>query len=222
MATKSKIVTLRKKELFTTTLVIAEKCDITHEAVIKLTRKFINDLNSVGLVRFQIRARLSGVHGGGDTEFAELDDYAAMLLLTYMRNSEIVARFKLNLITEFKRMREILLDPNRAKDIQNKRDAHAPMMDALLYAREKNGLKYPSREFFMHENILCNEVLTGNHGGLNEDDLDSYDLKLLKALRYHNGILAQESLNALWREAKLKEFAENYRKKHPHLKLLKS
>lgn len=215
-----KLVQTRKDTIFTTSLVIAENCGVEHKATIQLIRKFINDLNTVGRVTFQM---LPFATAGGmqKQEIAELDDYAAMLLLTYMRNSEVVAKFKLNLITEFKRMREILNDPNRATAIQHKRDSHAPMMNAVIFAREKAGLNYPSKYVFMNENLLCNCALTGKWSAIKESELDTYDISLLEAVRYHNGILAQHSLDPVVREKELLEFIEGYKTKKPRLRLVK-
>jgi len=213
----NKIVQIRKSVIFTTTLIIAENCGVTHEATIKLVRKFLLDLQKVGLVGFQIRLNKQG----SATEFAELDDYAAMLLLTYMRNTEVVAKFKLDLITEFKRMRDALNDPNRANAIKHKRAAHNPMMDAVIFAHDLAGIEPPSKMDFISENLLCNMAVTGNWAAAKEVELDSYELKMLEAIRYHNGILVQHNISIADRVMKLKAYAENYRKKHPHLKLLK-
>ena len=216
----NKIVQIRKSVVFTTTLIIAENCDVTHEAVIKLTRRFLEDLNKVGRVRFEIRP-FETAGGMQKQEIAELDDYAAMLLLTYMRNSEVVAKFKLDLITEFKRMREILTDPTRKSAIQQKRSAHNPMMDAVIFARENFGLNYPSQQVFANENLLCNFVLTGKWSAIDERELDAYDAKLLEAIRWHNGLLAQNNLDPVAREKALIEFTEKYKIKKPRLRLLK-
>jgi phage antirepressor YoqD-like protein len=58
------------------------------------------------LVGFQIQPRLSGQHGGGDAEYACLNEQQATLLLTYMRNNEIVRNFKKALVKAFYEMRQ--------------------------------------------------------------------------------------------------------------------
>lgn len=85
-------------EAVTTSLAIAEGAQVEHASVIKLVRNNLNDFNEFGLVRFEIRPRLKGQHGGGDTEYAILNEQQATLLFSYMRNSEIVKQFKIRLV----------------------------------------------------------------------------------------------------------------------------
>lgn len=65
-----------EKTINTTSLIISENCQVTHQAVLRMVKKFENDLKEVGLVGFEIRAREKGKHGGGDVEVALLDDKA--------------------------------------------------------------------------------------------------------------------------------------------------
>lgn len=99
------IVTLTNDQPVTTTIAIAEGTKVDHASVIKLVRTYKADLEEFGLVRFEIRPRLEGQHGGGAVEYAELNEQQATLILTYMRNSEIVRTFKKRLVKEFWEMR---------------------------------------------------------------------------------------------------------------------
>jgi phage regulator Rha-like protein len=104
-ATQSGIVIASHGENITTTLAVAEGTGVEHASVIRLVRANLADLEEFGLVRFQIRARSAGQHGGGDVEYAELNEQQATLILTYMRNSEVVRSFKKRLVREFWEMR---------------------------------------------------------------------------------------------------------------------
>jgi phage regulator Rha-like protein len=79
-----------------------------HASVIRLVRKHQKSLEELGLVRFQIRPRRAGQHGGGDVEFALLNEHQSALLISLMRNTETVIDFKVALIKEFFRMRDDL------------------------------------------------------------------------------------------------------------------
>jgi phage regulator Rha-like protein len=79
-----------------------------HASVIKLVRKHQRSMEELGLVRFQIRPRRTGQHGGGDVEFALLNEHQTALLISLMRNTEKVVDFKVALIKEFFRMRDAL------------------------------------------------------------------------------------------------------------------
>lgn len=95
------IVTIKDGDAVTTTLAIAEGTLNDHASVITLARRYQSDLEDFGLVRFEIRPREAGQHGGGDTEYAILNEPQSTLLLTFMRNTDIVRAFKKKLVREF-------------------------------------------------------------------------------------------------------------------------
>ena len=101
----AELVVIRGDELVTSTLAVAAGTANFHESVIKLVRTHEKDFAEFGLVRFEIRPRVAGQHGGGETEYALLNEDQATLLITYMRNSEIVRRFKIALVRSFGEMR---------------------------------------------------------------------------------------------------------------------
>ncbi len=105
------LIVVKDGQPVTTTLAIATGTGTTHEAVIKLVRTYSADLEEFGLVRFEIAARSQGQHGGGDTEYAVLNEEQASLVMSYMRNSEIVRQFKKALIRGFFDMRARLRAP---------------------------------------------------------------------------------------------------------------
>lgn len=110
-------------------------------------------------------------------------------------------------------------DPIRSLEIQEKRDAHSPMMKALIFARKAVG-KETTENHFKNENLFCNRALTGEWKPLDESDLDAYDLRLLKAIRFHNMILMQYNLRQSERKTALDEYVADYRAKKPRLKLV--
>ncbi len=97
----SALVRLAGDTAVTDSLAIADGTDLDHASVIKLVRTYTTDLQDFGLVRFEIRPRLTEQHGGGDVEFAILNEQQATLLITYMRNSDIVRGFKKRLVKAF-------------------------------------------------------------------------------------------------------------------------
>lgn len=113
---------------FTTSLVIAEQTGNEHASIIKLVRDNAIDLDEVGTLRFQIAKS-----GGRPTEFAVLDEPAAALLMTYLRNTPKVKDFKKRLVLGFYEMRQLLLgieridltDPIAAIEAANTRSQQA-------------------------------------------------------------------------------------------------
>lgn len=94
----------------TTSMRIANGTDNEHASVLLLIRKNLDDFNEFGLVRFEIAPRPAGQHGGGDVTVAILNEEHATLLLTYMRNSDVVRDFKKRLVREFYAMRQLLAE----------------------------------------------------------------------------------------------------------------
>ena len=99
---------------FTTSLVIAAETGNEHASVMRLVRENLADLNEGGMVRFEIRPRPEGQHGGGDVQYAQLDEPAAALLMTYFRNNPVVKEFKKRLVAGFYMMRRALAEQQEA------------------------------------------------------------------------------------------------------------
>lgn len=89
----------------TTSIAIAEGTKTDHASVIKLVRAYQADLEEFGMVGFEIQPKTPGVRGGSDTEYAVMNEQQATLLITYMRNSDIVRSFKKRLVKDFWDMR---------------------------------------------------------------------------------------------------------------------
>jgi phage regulator Rha-like protein len=88
-------------------LSLAEGVGNEHKAVIQLIRQNIDDLQEFGLVEFQILPRLQGKHGGSEVQYALLNEQQSTLLLTYMRNNDVVRVFKKRLIKAFYDLRTV-------------------------------------------------------------------------------------------------------------------
>lgn len=103
----SELVLLHHNEPMTTSLAIAEGTENTHKAVIQLVRKYVADLQEFGPLAFEMAVARPG-RGGEATEYAYLNEPQATLLITYLRNSETVRRFKIALVKAFYEMRDRL------------------------------------------------------------------------------------------------------------------
>ncbi|WP_237112611.1 Rha family transcriptional regulator [Mycobacteroides abscessus] len=84
----------------TTSLLIAQGTGHEHASVIRLVRDNLGDLQDFGRVGFEIRpfATAGGIQR---REVAILGEEHATLLLTYMRNNQVVREFKKRLVREF-------------------------------------------------------------------------------------------------------------------------
>lgn len=94
-------------EPFTTSLVIAGETGNEHRAVLQLIRANLDDLNEIGRVAFEMRP-FETPGGTQRREVAELDEPAAALLMTYLRNGPVTKHFKKRLVAAFYAMRSML------------------------------------------------------------------------------------------------------------------
>lgn len=94
------------EQLFTTSEIIAERAGIEHRAVLQLITNFGDDLSEFGTIAFEMRKS-----GGRPTRFAKLNEQQSTLLLTYLRNTEIVRQFKKDLVKGFYEMAQELQGP---------------------------------------------------------------------------------------------------------------
>lgn len=84
----------------TTSLAIAEGTQNEHRAVLQLARTYLADLEEFGGVAFEMRP-FDTLGGMQKREVAILNEQQSTLLLTYMRNSDIVRQFKKALVRAF-------------------------------------------------------------------------------------------------------------------------
>ncbi len=94
------LVTLSGDTAVTCTLAISEGTGTQHKNVLDLVRTYHEDLEEFGRVAFETHPFTTA--GGIQTrEVAQLNEQQATLLLTYMRNSQIVRSFKKSLVRAF-------------------------------------------------------------------------------------------------------------------------
>lgn len=215
---KTDLVHVNHGKPFTDTLVIAENCKMTHEAVMKNIRRFKNDFEELGTFRLVVQKSK-----GRPTEYAELNEDQATYLITLFRNTDIVRAFKLALVKEFRKvlneLQRIKSEPDRKQAVIEKRETARFMTDSLIFARDLLGKK-TNVNHYTNEHLFCNRALTGDWQPLDETTLDTYDLRLLKAIRERNAILIQHYPKQADRKQMIDDFVYNYRAKHPRLQLV--
>jgi len=154
----AELVIVQGDELVTSTPVIAAGTGVQHKNVIELVRTYAKDLAEFGGVAFETEPFATG--GGVQTrEIALLNEDQATLLITYMRNSEIVRRFKIALVRSFGEMRRRLAAqvtpalPNFADEIEAgeawlaaKKEARVHAARADQEAAQRQQLEYQVAE----------------------------------------------------------------------------
>lgn len=102
-------------ELRVSSLIIAQQTERDHEPVLRLIRDNLSDVEAFGRVSFENGPFVTA--GGMQTKtYALLSEQQATLLITFMRNTDVVRAFKVALIKEFYRMRQALTKPALTDD----------------------------------------------------------------------------------------------------------
>lgn len=93
-----------KEEPFTTSKVIAEHGKVQHHALQNMILKFKDDIEEFGKLAFEMRPSKSGQQ----EKVYHLNEEQATLLITYMKNTLPVRRFKKALVKQFYQMQKEL------------------------------------------------------------------------------------------------------------------
>ena len=191
-----------KKEPYTTSAIIAECAEVKHDTVQSLIRNHQEDFESYGIIGFEIR-KLDG--RGRPMKIYRLNEQQATLLITYLKNTEPVRRFKMNLVKAFFEMREELskfrmqraLEKPKRKTLhdsienweQAPKHAHSTMNNLLLKAITDRNAKQLREE-------------RGGYNGI--DSLTSDELEQYQA--FEDMVIAMIGLNMSYQEIKAMAF----------------
>jgi phage regulator Rha-like protein len=123
-------------ELVVSHKIIAKQTKNKEENVSRLIRKYLEKLERFGAVGFEIQPKSNGNQGGDQPKIFYLNEQQATLLLTFMRNNEIVIEFKVRLVEEFFKMRETLKSQNSQPN-QPVQTSHNFDLDSYISENEK-------------------------------------------------------------------------------------
>ena len=191
-----------KKEPYTTSEIIAECAEVKHDTVQSLIRNHQEDFESYGIIGFEIR-KLDG--RGRPMKIYRLNEQQATLLITYLKNTEPVRRFKMNLVKAFFEMREEL------SKFRMQRALEKPKRKTLHDSIE-NWEQAPKHAHSTMNNLLLKAVTDRNakqlreeRGGYNGiDSLTSDELEQYQA--FEDMVIAMIGLNMSYQEIKAMVF----------------
>ncbi|PAV10899.1 hypothetical protein CBG25_01005 [Arsenophonus sp. ENCA] len=149
------LVEIKKSDLVANTIAIAEGVKKDHDTIIKLVDRNKADLEEFGSLGFEIRMVERSQGGGRSLRVAFLNEQQTTLLITYMRNNDIVRAFKKKLVSDFFRMRKALA--SKKMDRNTARLEYKPMTDAIKHEREAQG-KTIAPHHFSNEADLINRI----------------------------------------------------------------
>lgn len=124
---------------FTTSDVIAESTKISYRSIQRTIERQSHRLEAFGRVRFEITP-LQTKGGVQDHKIYFLNEEQATLLITFLKNNDIVADFKVELVRQFYAMRRELLQRRveRAKLLPSRRDMTDAIRDCVQDSPHKS------------------------------------------------------------------------------------
>ena len=139
---------------FTTSDVIASYAQISHHAVQQMVSKHEASLEAFGQVAFEMRALQTK---GGIQEFKiyRLNEEQATLLITFLKNTEPVIKFKVELVRQFYAMRSELM--KRRMERTGLKPIRRELTDVIQEAAPGNKWAYK------HYTDLAYKVVTGKN-----------------------------------------------------------
>ena len=187
-----------KKEPYTTSEIIAECAEVQHHTITRLVRENKIDFEALGILGFKIH-KLD--KRGQPKKIYILNEQQATLLITYLKNTEPVRRFKMNLVRAFFEMREELSKFRLLRELEK------PKRKTLHDSIETWGAK-PKHAHSTMNNLLLKAVtdmnakqLVKNRKGFNGiDSLTSEELEKYQALE--DMVIAMIELNMNYQDIK--------------------
>lgn len=174
------LVVIKKNDIFTDSLIIAEGTGNQHKNVKELISKYEEQFAELGRVTFKtLPSKTAG--GIQNITLYELNEPQATFLMTLLRNSDRVVAFKLKLTKEFYRMRQFILEKQSAEwkesrviGKKTRRSETDIIMTKLIPLAESQGSKN-SGKLYMIYSKLVNSTLNIKAGMRDDLPIDYID-----------------------------------------------
>lgn len=192
----NELVYLKADEAFTDSLVIANGTDNQHSTVTKTIKRYRKDFENFGSLRFSDCVS-KNPKGGRPSRIYILNEQQATLLVTYLGNSEIVRKFKVELVRQFFEMRKFIAERHTKEWIETRqqgkltRKAETDVIKSLVeYAREQ-GSTHADMLYMTYSklaNAMCGIKGRDNATVIQLNNLNIFENLILQMIR--NGINA--------------------------------
>lgn len=171
------LVELRKDEVFTNSKVIAEGTGNQHHAVRELIKKYRSEIEEFGTLSILNEEST----GGRPMEVFYLNEEQATFVITLLRNSKVVVKFKKELVRQFYSMRKFLLEKRskvwiemRESNKQNRLKETDVIQQLVEYAKEQ-GSKHPDKLYMVYTK-LAKTIIGGDRDNIGIADLSTLTL----------------------------------------------
>lgn len=172
------LVEVRKDDVFTNSKVIAEGTNNQHETVAAIIRKYENDIADFGKIEFS-DLKSGNPKGGRPERIYYLNEEQATFVITLLRNSKVVVKFKKELVRQFYAMRRFLIEKQsklwndtRLASKENRLKETDVIKLLVEYAKEQGSTH--SDKLYLTYTKLANSIV-----GCNRDDMTASELNTL-------------------------------------------
>lgn len=176
------LVELKGNDVFTNSKVIAEGTGNKHEAVQAIISKYADDVEDFGALRFEMRVlKHQNYHGSTREKIYYLNEEQATFVITLLRNSKTVVKFKKELVRQFYAMRKFLLDKQskqwndtRLANKENRLKETDVIKMLVDYAKEQGSTH--SDKLYITYTKLAKSIVGGNRDNVSVTDLNNLTL----------------------------------------------
>lgn len=171
------LIEVRKNNIFTNSRIIADGTNNQHKNVKELIAKYQTDIEDFGTLS------VSNVEstGGRPMEVYLLNEEQATFVVTLLRNSKVVVKFKKELVRQFYAMRQFLMEKQSKLWIdtrQNNKENRLKETDVIKllqeYAKEQGSTH--SDKLYMVYTKLANTVIDGKRDNMGVSGLNNLTL----------------------------------------------
>lgn len=172
------LVELRENDVFTNSKVIAEGTDNQHESVVAIIRKYESDIADFGKIDF---SDLKSGKRGQPERVYYLNEEQATFVITLLRNSKVVVKFKKELVRQFYAMRKFLIEKQyqlwndtRIANKENRLKETDVIKQLEQYAKEQGSENH--RKLYMFYTKLAKRVIPEKRDNISVSDLNNLTL----------------------------------------------
>ena len=171
------LVEMKDNDIFTTSKIIADGTNNKHHSMTAIIQKYESDFAEFGKVRFEMEP----LESGQKEKVYLLNEEQATLLMTYLRNNEVVRKFKMNLVQQFYKMRRFLIEKQsklwndtRLASKENRLKETDIIKLLVEYAKEQGSTH--SDKLYLTYTKLANSIVGGKRDNMTASELNTLTL----------------------------------------------
>lgn len=174
------LVEVRKDDVFTNSKVIAEGTQNQHESIVAVIQKYEKDIADFGRIEFS-DLKSGNPKGGRPERMYYLNEEQATFVITLLRNSKVVVKFKKELVRQFYAMRRFLIEKQsklwndtRLASKENRLKETDVIKLLVEYAKEQGSTH--SDKLYLTYTKLANTIVGGKRDDMTASELNTLTL----------------------------------------------